>query len=154
MSGLLRAVRRLTGTVSRAHQPGQAMLEFAGATMVLLMLVVGVVEFAPVLVRSAQLTQAVRDGVTYGRMSPGDAAGIRSRVKQSVTVMTITDANITITCRSGILATGTVITCASAKPGDSIQVTAQFNYELLTTLFRTMLAAPLELVRSATSEIY
>ena len=154
MSDVVRAARRLVGATPRAHQSGQAMLEFAGAVTVLLLLVVGVIEFAPGLVRSAQLTQAVRDGVTYGRWNPGDTAGIRSRVKQSSTTMTIADADITITCRQGLLASGTQITCSSAQPGDSIQVTAQFNYQLATSRFSSMLAAPIEIVRSATSEIY
>ena len=154
MTDVVRAARRLAGDAPRARQSGQAMLEFAGAVTVLLLLVVGVIELAPALVRSAQLTQAVRDGVTYGRWDPGDTAGIRSRVKQSATTMTIADANVTITCRQGLLATGTVITCSSAQPGDSVEVRAQFNYQLVTSRFSSMLAAPIEISRSATSEIY
>ena len=154
MSARWRAMRRIGRGSTRGRQSGQAMLEFAGAVTVLLLLVVGVVEFAPALVRSAQLAQAVRDGATYGRMSPGDTAGIRDRVKRSATAMTLADANITITCRTGLAANGAVKTCSTAVPGDSIQVTAQFNYALITSRFSTMLAAPIELIRLATSEIY
>src|SRR3712207_8855972 len=45
VSGIPRAARRLIGAVPRAQQSGQAMLEFAGAVTVLLLLVVGVIEF-------------------------------------------------------------------------------------------------------------
>ena len=140
--------------LSVGRESGQAVLEFAGGLVVLLLLVVGIIDFAPALVRSAQLSQAVRDGVTYARTDPGNTAEIRARVRRSATAMDVPAAQITVTCRNGLAATASSIACTAAQPGHSVQVTAQFNYRPSTVLFGQLLDAPLELTRSATSEIY
>lgn len=142
---------------------GQAVIEVALGITVILLLVVGLAEFTPPVARTAQLTQAVREGVAYGRTAPTDAFGIRKRVVQSVPVIygSLTDAQITamtnsqigVTCASGL--GGATKACASAGIGDSITVTANYSYAgVITSLFSRLLDAPLEISRSATSEIY
>lgn len=130
------------------------MIEFAGALVVLMLLVVGIFDFAPALVRSAQLSQAVRDGVTYARTAPSDTAEIRARVRRSATVMDIPSGTITVTCRNGLAETADVIACSTALPGHSVEVQARFDYQPLTLQFSQLTNAPIELVRRATSEIY
>ncbi len=152
-----RALRLTAMRVHRASpdsEAGQAILEFAGALLVLMLLVVGIFDFAPALVRSAQLTQAVRDGVTYARTAPNDEANIKARVRRSATVMDIPADTITVTCRNGLAETDGVIPCSSARPGHSVEVQAQFNYQPLTLQFSQLTNAPIELIRRATSEIY
>jgi Flp pilus assembly protein TadG len=137
-------------------------VEIAFAITVILLLVVGLVEFSPVVVRTAQLTQAVRDGVAYGRSAPTDTLGIRKRVVQAVPVIygTMTDAQIAalptsqlaVTCASGL--NGASKSCASASIGDTVTVTASITYQLITPMFSGLLDAPIEITRSATSEIY
>jgi Flp pilus assembly protein TadG len=142
---------RSAGTTSR---PGQAIVEFAGAMTVLLLLALGIMTFAPAVVRAAQLTQAVRDGVAYGRMAPNDAAGIRDRVRRSAPSMGVPDSAITITCRQGLDWNTPVVSCASAVPGNSIRVEATFVFQMINSPLATRLNAPLEITRSAVSEIY
>jgi Flp pilus assembly protein TadG len=152
---LLPRRRRPAGaTCLSAHRSGQAIVEFAGAMTVLLLLALGIMTFAPAVVRTAQLTQAVRDGVAYGRMAPNDAAGIRDRVRRSAPSMGIPDSAISITCRQGLDWTTPVVPCASAVPGNSIRVEATFVFQMINSPLATRLNAPLEITRSAVSEIY
>jgi hypothetical protein len=136
--------------------------EMAFAITVILLLLVGLAEFAPVVVRTAQLTQSVREGVVYGRNAPTDTFGIRKRVVQAAPVIYggLTDAQITamtssqiaVTCASGL--NGASIGCGSAGIGDSVTVTATLTYQLITPLFSGLLDAPLSITQSATSGIY
>jgi Flp pilus assembly protein TadG len=144
-----------------ATQPGQATLEVAGAMTFLLLLVIGIVDFSPAIVRAAQLTQATRDGAAYARTAPTNAFEIRKRVVKSapaiygsmtdIQIAAMTDTTIAVTCSTGLA--GATKPCSAAVGGDSITVTANFNYQLITGLFATLLAAPIEITRSATSEI-
>src|SRR4051794_34482586 len=97
-------------------ESGQAVIEVACAITVILVLVVGIVEFSPAVVRTAQLTQAAREGVSYARTAPTDTFGIRKRVVQAVPVIygTLTDAQITAMTNSQI-----AVTCASDLNGAS-----------------------------------
>src|SRR4051794_41241043 len=83
---------------------GQAVIEVALGITVILLLVVGLAEFPPPVVRTAQLTQAVREGVAYGRTAPTDTFGIRKRVVQTVPAIygSPTDAQITAMTSSQI----------------------------------------------------
>jgi len=151
--------RRAAG---RGTHRGQATVEAAGAVMVLLLLVIGIVDFAPAVVRAAQLTQAVRDGAAFARTAPNDTFGIRKRVVLSAPSIygTMTDAQIAamtndqigVTCVTGLNGAGKA--CSAAVAGDSVTITATFNYQTITGLFGALLSAPIRITRSATSEIY
>jgi Flp pilus assembly protein TadG len=143
-------------------QRGQAIVEAAGAVAFLLLLVIGIVDFAPAVVRSAQLTQAVRDGVAFARTAPTSTFEIRKRVVNSapgvygtktdaqITAMTTTE--IAVTCATGL--SGSAKSCSTAVVGDSITVTATYIYPPLTGLFANIMQAPVEIIRSATAEIF
>jgi Flp pilus assembly protein TadG len=145
-----------------AAQRGQAVVEVAGAMTFLLLLVIGIVDFSPAIVRAAQLAQAARDGATYARTAPTNMFEIRKRVVNSAPaifgtmtdtqIAAMTDTQIAVTCYTGL--TTTTKACSAAVGGDSVTVTANFNYQPTTGLFANLLAAPLELSRSASSEIY
>ena len=143
-------------------QRGQAVVETAGAMTFMLLLVIGIVDFTPAITWSVQLTQAARDGAAYARTDPTNTFQIRKRVVNSAPRVfgTLTDAQITamtnaeisVTCATGL--SGAAKACSSAVGGDSITVTAGKNYQTVTGLFARLLAAPLEISRSATSEIF
>lgn len=142
-------------------QRGQSVIELAGAVMFLLLLVVGIIDFAPAVVRGAQLTQAVRDGASYARTATTSTTDIRKRVVNSapsiygtmtdLQVAAMTDAQIAVSCTTGL--SGVTTACSSAGVGDSVTVTATFNYQPVTGLFAVLLDAPVEITRSATTEI-
>ena len=163
----MRRMRDLGRRLPRGRRPcratarGQAVVEMAGAMTFLLLLTIGIVDFAPAIVRGAQLTQAVRDGAAYGRSSAASTFEIRKRVVNAapsiygaltdVQVAAMTDGQILIACASGL--SGSAKSCASAVVGDTVTVTATFNYQTVTSLFSVLLDAPIEITRSATNEI-
>jgi Flp pilus assembly protein TadG len=154
-------MRRRPGGLPLAR-PGQAVVEAAGAMTVLLLLVIGLVDFAPAVVRTAQLTQAVRDGAAYARTTPTSTFEIRRRVVGSAPavygsptdaeIAAMTDAQVAVTCATGL--DGAAKACSAAGVGDSVTVSATFSYRTVTGLFSALLNAPLEISRSATSEIF
>lgn len=143
-------------------QGGQAIIEFAGALTFILLLVIGIVDFAPIVVRAAQMTHAVREGVTVARAAPSSTFEIRKRVVKAAPavygdltdtqIAAMTSADIAITCNSGL--SGPAKACSTAVVGDSVTVTAARQFQTLTGLFSALLNAPVDIVRSATSEIY
>lgn len=143
-------------------QRGQAVVEAAGAVMLLLVLVIGIVDFTPAIVRAAQLTQAARDGAAFARSAPTSTFDIRKRVVNSAPaswgtmtdaqIAALTNADIEITCATGLA--GAAKACASAVVGDAVTVTVRWQYSPVTTLFSQMLGAPIIITRSATSEIF
>jgi Flp pilus assembly protein TadG len=152
--------RRYTPKVKTA-QSGQAVVEMAGAVTFLLLLVIGLVDFTPAIVRGAQLTQAVRDGAAYARSATTSTFEIRKRVVNAAPsvygsltdgqIAAMTDAQIAVTCTVGLA--GVARACSTAVVGDTVTVTATFNYQTTTGLFSALLDAPVEITRSATTEI-
>ena len=161
MQPLGRRLRRWGLRCCRRAARGQAVVEMAGAMTFLLLLAVGIVDFAPAIVRGAQLTQAVRDGAAYGRSSATSTFEVRKRVVNAAPsvygtlsdaqIAALTDAKILVACASGL--SGTSKSCASAVIGDTVTVTATYNYQTITGLFSALLDAPIEITRSSTNEI-
>ena len=156
-------VSRLAGALSRsATQRGQAVVEAAGAMTFVLLLLIGIIDFSPAVVWAVQLTHAAREGAAYARTSPTNTFEIRKRVVQSAPrvfgtmtdtqIAALTATDISVVCSTGL--NGATKACSSAVGGDSVTITAARNYQTVTNLFATLLAAPLEISRSATSEIY
>lgn len=138
----------------QARQSGQAVLELAIALSVMLMLVLGIVDFAPAVVRAAQLSQAAREGAAYARAFPTNTTAIRDRVRQSVPTLgfTANDVRITVTCSGGL--TSIPKACGQAEIGDTVTVSATFTYVPLTGQLRALMGQSLAISRSATSEIF
>ena len=146
----------------RSAQCGQAVVEAAGALTFVLLLVIGIVDFAPLVVRTAQLTHAVRDGAASARTAPGGTTEIRRRVVNAAPAVygTLTDAQvaamttaqIAVTCTTGL--NGAAKACASAVVGDAVTVTATVNFQPLTGLLADLIGAPVVISRAATSEIF
>jgi Flp pilus assembly protein TadG len=136
------------------HESGQAMVELAIGLTVMLLVLLGILDFAPAVLRGAELNQAVREGAAYGRAAPNDAAGIRARVRLAVPRLGLTDADITVTCASGLDGT-VVIPCSSAPIGGSVTVSARFTHQPFSRFITDAVGGPaIVLTRSATSEIY
>ena len=146
------AVRGRRTTWWRGRRPAQAVVELAIALTVVLLLVLGIFDFAPAIVRAAQLTQAVREGAAYGRSAPTQTAAIKTRVKQSITSLDLADGDITVTCQTGL--DGADKACASATIGDSISVAATFTYVPTSGYVQAFAGATLPISRTARSEIF
>lgn len=82
----------------RSRQRGQSLVELALSLMVILMLLMGAVDFGIALFAYVSMRDAAQDGALYGSsVDPTDVAGIKSRVIDAASdVITIAPSDITI----------------------------------------------------------
>ena len=111
--------RRRTRSGNRVHS-GQALVEFAFASMIFLMIVFGTIDFGRAIFISADLHNAAREGARYGKIKPTDTSGIRTRAVDKATGTGLTAGNVGVTC------TGT------CKFGDTLTVTTQVQFQAVT----------------------
>lgn len=123
------------------RQRGQGLVEFALVLPIVLVLVLGVFNFAYFFTVHASLVNAAREGVRYGMVHPEDAAGICSRVAEQVFLTEPDLSKITLTYED----TGATRTCdapdaidtGSILPGDhKVSVRIEHDLPALTPLIR------------------
>jgi Flp pilus assembly protein TadG len=115
----LQMPRRRRRDGSRVH-PGQAIVEFAFASMVFLLIVFGTIDFGRAIFVAAELHNAAREGARYGKIKPADTAGIRTAALNKSTGTGLTSGNIGVSC------TG------ACKSGDTLTVTTQVQFQAIT----------------------
>jgi Flp pilus assembly protein TadG len=79
-------------------RPGQAVVEFAFAGTVFLLIVLGTIDFGRAIFISAQLHNAVREGTRYSIVHPTDIPGVKSAVVAQAVGTGLTTAGVTATC--------------------------------------------------------
>lgn len=125
-----RHVASRSPTVRRVHAPltrefGQAIVEFALALPVFLVLVFGSIDFGRAVFDLNTITNGARQGARYGIISPNDLTGITNKVN-AVAGPIGSGTTVTTSCQ---LADNTgSVACSSANPGDMIKVTATYRY--------------------------
>ncbi|QIA27137.1 pilus assembly protein [Thermaerobacter sp. PB12/4term] len=67
------------------HQQGQSLVELAVLLPVLLLILMGVLDFGRYFYAGLTVRHAAREGARYGAVHPGDDAGIRQRVEAAAT---------------------------------------------------------------------
>ena len=78
-------------------QRGQSLVELALSLMVILMLLMGAVDFGLALFAYVSMRDAAQDGALYGSINPTDQTGIKNRVVAAASdVITIDPNNITV----------------------------------------------------------
>jgi len=77
---MMRRIRR-----SRRRERGQALVEFALVLPLLLLLLLGIAEFAVVMLSYNTLADAARQGARYGIVHPGDVAAIEATARSATT---------------------------------------------------------------------
>ena len=68
------------------RQRGQGLVEFALTLPIVLVLVLGVINFGYFFIVHTSLVNAAREGVRYGMVHPEDAAGICSRIVEQISM--------------------------------------------------------------------
>ena len=152
-----------TGTASSRR--GQALVEFAMGTLVLLMLIFGVIEIARILLVYTTVTDAARLGVRYaithgtppaGPSTTGTATNtdvgnmqtaVQTVVKSFLRAGTVNtnSAGLTIaTTFPNMSCAGS--TCSGTTPGNLVQVTVSYPYDLLISYY------PINVTVAGTSE--
>ncbi|MDA8439676.1 MAG: pilus assembly protein [Propionibacterium sp.] len=127
----------------RPRSRGQALVEFAVILPVLMLILLGSIDFGRIMFSYIQINNAAREGVAYAMGQPNDVAGITQRALQETDVQSQRGENpvtVTVTCIDS--ATGTVVTCSSAPStglGSEVKVAVseQFNFftPLISNLF-------------------
>jgi Flp pilus assembly protein TadG len=106
-----RAARRFRGDES-----GAALVEFAIASLMLIMLILGMVELAELYRRFQALTDAAREGARFAVVSsPADSAGAVARVKDRL-------------AGQGIVPKKVTVTGLSAGYGNTATVNVEYDY--------------------------
>jgi Flp pilus assembly protein TadG len=77
---------------------GQSLVELVIILPILLIILLGVIDFGRVFYAYVTITNAAREGARYGSMYPLSTGEIKSRVKQETTgTLTLSDSDITVT---------------------------------------------------------
>ncbi len=101
----------------RGEESGAALVEFAIASLMLIMLILGMVELAELYRRFQALTDAAREGARYAVVSsPADSAGAVAKVKERLAGQGITPKSVTVT---GL----------AAGYGNPATVTIEYDYQ-------------------------
>jgi len=117
---------------------GQALTEFAIVLPVLLLVLVGIVEFGRVLFIYTNLFNAAREGVRYGITQPKDIPGIRERVLSRISLVPEEDVVLRVWYDKG---PGTEVFTDTAYlvVGDRVVVDLQCPVGMVTPVFQPLL---------------
>ena len=120
-----------------AHrEAGQDLVEYAVLLPALMMLLLGIAEFAIIVFSYDTLASAVREGARYGIIHPADTVGIESHARRMTTGLD--PAALTIQ--------------TSYPGGNTLQVQATYDYHLLTGfLVEALGGSPTLRLRAATT---
>jgi len=114
---------------SERRTPGQGLLEFALVLPVLLLLILGIVEFGYAFAVYAGMFNAAREGARYGVVNPRDVSGITSRVTGKMILGDPTAANIAVAYDTG---PGTAVFTDPAQVQIGSRVLVRVTYDLPT----------------------
>lgn len=111
---------------TRKVERGQSLVELAVSLIVIMLLLVGMVEFGIAFFQFVQLRDAAQEGVLYGVLNPDDDNGIVNRVRasSSAPIDLQNDPNLTIT----------PALIGSACEGNSIQVIITYPHQIIMPL--------------------
>ncbi len=80
---------------------GQNLVEFSLVLPILIVVLMGVVEFGIVYFIRASVENAVREGARYGAVHPTDVSGIQTRVRQMVSGLAPASLQVNVTYPDG-----------------------------------------------------
>lgn len=109
------------------NQSGQSLVEFALILPILLLLIMGIIEFGFIMNSYLTIQNASREGARIGIVGAADL-DIRNRVLSDSPNLQAADLTINITPEEG-----------SRGPGDTITVAVTYNYHLVTPIISSLL---------------
>lgn len=108
------------------RERGQSAVEFAMASVLLVLIFLAVLDFGRVFNAALVITNAAREGAYYGGMHPQDDAGIVAHVLQEAQDSGISLAASTVTI--------TPSSAAARVSGTPIRVTVEYEFALISTM--------------------
>ena len=116
----------------KRERRGQGFLEFALIVPVLLLIIIGLIEFGHIFIVYASLTNASREGTRYGIVSPTDYDGINNRVRETIILPPPEEVAINVRYDSGPDTTA-FVDPGSVETGSRVRVEVQYDVEALTS---------------------
>lgn len=110
-------------TPPREPSSGQGIVEFALASTVFLLIVLGTIDFGRAIYLSAELHNAVREGTAVGRLQPTNTAAIRDAVVKYAIGNGLDPGRVTVSCDGG---------CTT---GNTLTVRASTDFQAITQTF-------------------
>jgi Flp pilus assembly protein TadG len=113
---------------------GQALVEFALCTVLLLAVIFAVVEFGRLMLVYTTIGNAARIGARYAIVHDGDSTGTTTAVNGFLRVGTVNTSNSTVSVSLPGYPDGSSVGCT--LPGCLVTVTVAYPYDPLMTYFR------------------
>jgi Flp pilus assembly protein TadG len=151
---------------------GQSTLEFALILPLLMLLVLGIVDFSRVFIAANTLTQASKEGARWGSLNWNDQPGICTQTEKASAAagVTVIDPEITISYIDSadgttVFATATCAlytakspctraqTCANALPGDLVRVSIALPWSAQTSIIQAVLPSNFNIVATTQTAI-
>jgi Flp pilus assembly protein TadG len=129
-------MKKMLGTKNLSEkrgERGQSLVEIAISLTVIMMLVVGAVDFSIAYFTYAALEDAAQEGALYGSINPTDTAGIITRVRDAST--NPVDLSDTAEVNVQVIVTGT------ACEGNPIQVEVFYDYPISMPFLGTIIGS-------------
>jgi Flp pilus assembly protein TadG len=114
----------------RRRHRGQSLVEFALVLPLFLLILAAIVDFGMALSSTITLSNAAREGARLGTVNPSPAA-VEARVRAVATTLDGTRLTVTSTCRTPSGSSWVACSGAGWQQGDSMVVTANYNYQLI-----------------------
>lgn len=120
--------------MKRKRQKGQGLVEFALILPILLLVIVGTMEFGRIFLLFATVSNGAREGSRYGMVNPTDTAGIVARVNDTMVLTLPENLSVAISYDSGP-GTATYTDPTSVAVGHRVIVEVQYRVYAMTPLF-------------------
>jgi Flp pilus assembly protein TadG len=130
---IMKKAYSLTKTAKLRSEKGQSLVELAISLTVIMMLLVGAVDFSIAFFTFAALEDAAQEGALYGSINPTDTTGIVTRVRSAST--NPVDLSDSSTVDVQVSVTG------SACEGNPIQVDVSYDYPISMPFLGTVIGS-------------
>ncbi|TFG69916.1 MAG: pilus assembly protein, partial [Anaerolineales bacterium] len=85
----------------RKYKQAQGLVEFALLLPVLMLILIGTIEFGRILIIYTSISNAAREGSRYGVVAPADVTGITNIVRDRVILIPPADVTVTVSYDTG-----------------------------------------------------
>lgn len=126
----------LRDTKDKKSQRGQSLVELALSLMVILMLLMGAVDFGIALFAYVSMRDAAQDGAIYGSINPTDVTGIKNRAVDAASDVIAVDPDNVIVTINGSACEG----LTSGTP-NTLQVLITHQHPVSTPLVGAMIGS-------------
>jgi len=117
------------------RQRGQSLTEFALILPVLLVILIGIIDFGRAVYAYHVVANCAREGARFGAVSPGNTGGITARVLDTAVGLNAGDLTVGI----------------SSPAADTIQVDVSYAFHLITPLISNIIGGGTLVLHSASS---